>query len=110
MRITPRYERFAVVIKPEATDDPDDLEDLIHDEVLKGKVEGQFGSRVKVVVLDLDGLKDAPRWMKAAGPEMPDVNLRLALGETGYKVARLLHLPVYFQWYATVDEALTGGV
>ena len=110
MRVTPHLDRFAVVLKPEPKDDPADLEDLIHDEILKGKVEGQHGSRVKVVVLDLDGLKDAPLWMKAAGPEMPDVNLRLALGPVGYKAARLLHLPVYFQWYATVDEALTGGV
>lgn len=111
MRITPHPERFAIVLRPEPTDDPDDLEDRVHDEVLKGKVEGQHGSRVKVVVLDLDGVPDAARWMKAAGPALPDVNLRIALGKSKlYEVARMLGLPAFFEFYPTIDLALTGGV
>jgi hypothetical protein len=110
MKAISHPDRFAVVLTPEPGDDPGDLEDRIHDEVLKGRRPGVHGSAVKVVVLDLDGVPDAPRWMKAAGPEVPDVNLRLALGAIGYKVARGLGLPAYFQWYATVEEALTGGV
>ena len=109
MKVTARYDKFAVVLRPEPGDDPADLEDLIHDEVVKGRVEGQHGSRVKVVVLDVDGLKDAPVWMKAAGPQQPDVNLRVSLGQRGYLAARALNLPVYFEFYPSVDLALTGG-
>lgn len=110
MKIARHYDRSAVVLRPEPGDDPSDLEDLIHDEVVKGRVEGQHGSRVKVVVLDVDGLKDAPVWLKAAGPQQPDVNLRLALGQKGYLAARALNLPVYFEFYPSVEQALTGGV
>lgn len=110
MKITPRLDLSAVVLHPEPTDDPEDLEDVIHDQVVAHRVEGQRGSQVKVVVLDLEGVANAPAWMKVAGPEQPDVNLRLALGKKGYAVARHLGIPAYFQWYATIDEALTGGV
>lgn len=110
MKVTPRLELSAVVLTPEPGDDPDDLEDVIHDQVQQGRREGEHGSRVKVVVLDLEGVADAPRWMKVAGPEQPDVNLRVALGKAGYAVARRLGIPAYYQWYATIDEALTGGV
>jgi hypothetical protein len=110
MKVTRHYERFAVVLRPEAGDDPSDLEDLIHDEVVAGRVEGQHGSRVKVIVLDVDGVKDAPVWMKTAGPQLPDVNLRLALGQKGYLAANLLGLPAFFEFYPSVELALTGGV
>lgn len=115
MKVTPRLDLSAVVLQPEPGDDPDDLEDVVHDQVTVHKVTassdgGLTGSRVKVVVLDLEGVPNAPAWMKVAGPEQPDVNLRLALGKSGYAVARRLGIPAYFQWYATVDEALTGGV
>lgn len=110
MKVTPRLDLSAVVLRPEPTDDPEDLEDAVHDQVTAHQVPGQHGSQVKVVVLDLEGVPNAQAWMKVAGPEQPDVNLRLALGKSGYAVARRLGIPAYFQWYATVDEALTGGV
>ncbi len=110
MKVMPRLDLSAVILQPEPGDDPEDLEDVVDDQVAAHRVEGQHGSQVKVVVLDLEGVGDAPRWMKVAGPELPDVNLRLALGKAGYAVARRLGIPAYFQWYATVDEALTGGV
>lgn len=110
MKVTQRLDLFAVVLRPEPGDDPEDLEDIVHDQVVTHRVEGEHGSRVKVVVIDLEGVASAPAWMKAAGPEQPDVNLRLALGKTGYAVAHKLGIPAYFQWYAAVDEALTGGV
>ena len=109
MKVTRHYDRSAIVLRPEPGDDPGDLEDLIHDEVVAGRVEGQHGSRVKVVVLDVDGVKDAPVWMKTAGPQVPDVNLRVALGQKGYLAARMLNLPVYFEFYPSVDLALSGG-
>lgn len=110
MKVTPRLDLSAIVLHPEPTDDPEDLEDLVDDQVTAHRAPGQHGSQVKVVVLDLEGVANAPAWMKVAGPELPDVNLRLALGKSGYAVARRLGIPAYFQWYATVDEALTGGV
>ncbi len=110
MRATQHLERGAVVLVPEPHDDPADLEDRIHDEVVRGKqAPGDPASAVKVVILDLSGQRDTPRWLKAMGPQVPDVNLRVALGRPGYAVARALGVPALYEWYATVDDALRGG-
>jgi hypothetical protein len=108
MHVDWRADGKAVVVAPEAGDDPDDLEDEVHDAVHAG-VEVGAKPTVRVVVLDLSGVRDAPRWLKAAGPAIPDVILRVALGAPGFKVARMLGIPAFCEWYATVDEALTGG-
>jgi hypothetical protein len=110
MDVTRLDERSAVVLRPGPGDDPDDLEDAVHDEVARARPSGEARSRVRVVVLDLSGVPDAPRWLKAAGPEQPDVTLRVALGPAGFKVARLLGLQALYEWYETVEHALAGGV
>jgi hypothetical protein len=110
MNVTARPDRFAIVVRPEPGDDPEDLEDVIHDAVVKARAPGEHGSRVKVVVLDLEGVPEAPVWLKTAGPEVPDVNLRVSLGQVGYQVARRLGVPALLEWYPSVELALTGGV
>ena len=67
---------------------------------------GTFGNAVLQRFLDTD----IAEIRVFSRDELKQHELRLALGESGYKVARLLQLAVYCQWYATVDEALSGGV
>lgn len=111
MRATQHLERGTVVLVPEPHDDPADLEDRIHDEVVRGKqAPGDPTSAIKVVILDLSARRDTPVWLKALGPQVPDVNLRVALGVPGYAVARALGVPALYEWYATVDDALRAGV
>ncbi len=111
MRATQHLDRGIVVLVPEPADDPGDLEDRIHDEVVRGRrAPGDTASAVKVVILDLSGQRDTPRWLKAMGPQVPDVNVRVALGGPGYAVARALGVPALYEWYPTVEDALRGGV
>lgn len=118
MEVTRLDERGAVVLRPGPGDDPADLEDAVHDQTRprssatppgQGDEQSAGERRVRLVVLDLSGVPDAPRWLKAAGPEQPDVTLRVALGPAGYKVARLLGLQALYEWYDTVEHALRGG-
>jgi hypothetical protein len=108
MRVDWRADGVAVVLTPEAADDPGDLEDEMHDAVHAG-VEAGAKPRARVVILDLTAARPQQTWLKAIGPEVPDVTLRIALGEPGYTVARMLGLQAFHEWYATVDDALTGG-
>ena len=107
MKADPHPEAEAVVLAPEPGDDPADLEDRIHDTVLRGPEEGR---KVSVVVLDLSGVENPGPWMKAAGPEVPDCNLRVALGPKHFLTAKALKLDAVFEWYADVEVALRGGV
>lgn len=91
----------AVVLTPELGDDPEDLEDRIHDEVRSFAAGG-----VTQVVLDLSAISSQALWLKAAGPEIPDTSLRIALGEVGYRTARALRLDAHFEWYPDVESAL----
>ena len=88
----------AVILTPEVGDDPEDLEDQIHDQVRSGAV--------NQVVLDLCEVASQGPWLKAAGPEIPDTRLRIALGEIGYRTARALRLDAHFEWYPDVESAL----
>ena len=112
MHVERRQDFKAVILRPEVDDDPEDLEDLIHDYVLLGREEpdDQGQPSVTQVVLDLSGVAKQGPWMKAAGPEIPDVNLRLALGLEGFVTARALKLTALFEWYPDVETALRGGV
>lgn len=103
MKVQPRPEFEAAVLVPEPGDQPEDLEDVVHDEVLKAKAEK---ARLAQVVLDLSGIPQPAPWLKAAGPEIPDTNLRIALGDAGYQAARALHLNAVFEWYPDVESAL----
>ena len=60
----------------EPEDDPEDLEDAIHDQILAHRA-GDGSRGVSQVVLDVSSLDDelVPRWLKAAGPEVPDATL-----------------------------------
>lgn len=111
MKVTPRPDRQAYVLSPEASDDPADLEDAIHDQVVKGLTQTNGGARqVAQVVLDLSGIDHQGPWLKAAGPEIPDTNLRVALGAKGFLTARALKLDAVFEWYPDVESALRAGV
>jgi len=103
MKVQPRPKFFAAVLTPEPGDLPEDLEDAVHDEVTKAKAEEL---RLAQVVLDLSGVAQPAPWLKAAGPEIPNTNLRIALGEAGYQAARALHLNAVFEWYPDVESAL----
>lgn len=107
MKLEQRPDRRAVILVPDPADDPADLEDLVHDELLRAREAGEPAPRL--FVLDLSAARDAPRWMKAAGPELPDVSLRLALGDQGFLVARMLGLTAEYEWYQSVEAALAGG-
>lgn len=112
MKIELRPEFLAAVFAPEDGDDPGDLEDLIHDEVLKGRQGKPKGERgdVVAVVLDLSEVPNPGAWMKAVGHEIPDANLSVALGAKGYATARALNLTAIFKWYPSVSAALRQGV
>ncbi len=100
----------AVVLIPQPGDDPADLEDQIHDQVLAGREAPGGPSAVKQVILDLAAVEQPQVWLKAAGPEVPDVNVRFAVGEKGYAVARALGLPAIMEIYPDVEAALRRGV
>ncbi len=112
MHITLHPDHKAAVFAPEPGDDPDDFEDAVHDEVVKGRAGKPKGERsdVLAVVLDLSVVEKPGPWMKAAGPQIPDVNLRVVLAGQGYVMARALNLTAVFDWYSSVDEALRQGV
>ncbi|MGE0707608.1 MAG: hypothetical protein AB7N76_08070 [Planctomycetota bacterium] len=106
MRSTYRPDFQAAVLAPEPGDDPGDLEDAIHDELLRRRQEGQALAQV---VLDLSGIAAQGPWLKAAGPESPDTNLRVALGAQGFLAARALRLDAVFEWYPDVEAALRAA-
>ena len=106
MRAASRPESAAVILLPDSSDDPKDVEDAIHDAVLKAR---EGGSPITVVVLDLAGVGNPGPWLKAAGPEVPDCNLRVALGPKHYLMAKALKLDAEFEWYADVEVALRAG-
>jgi len=104
-----RPEFRAAILTPEPGDDPADLEDRIHDEVVASRRAGDETALAQVV-LDLTGVADMGTWLKAVGPQVPDCNLRMAVGEKACLVARTLGLTAVFEIYADVDSALRMGV
>lgn len=102
----------AVVLIPEEGDDPADLEDRIHDVVAAGKKGRPKGekSAVRNVVLELSGLADFKPWVKAAGPQQPDVNVRIVVSDKAFAVARTLGLTAMLEIYPSVPAALNQGV
>ena len=66
--------------------------------------------RAAVHFLDGTGEGDLRPWLKAIGPEVPDCNLRLAVGTKACLVARILGLTALFEIYADVESALRMGV
>lgn len=106
MKVNPRPDFKAAVLTPEAGDQPEDLEDAVHDELLRAKTAARA---VVQIVLDLSEVPQPAPWLKAAGPELPDTNLRIALGEAGYRAARVLQLNAHFEWYSDVESALRAG-
>ncbi|RMG16819.1 MAG: hypothetical protein D6731_05385 [Planctomycetota bacterium] len=112
MNTARRPDFLAVVLAPEAGDDPEDLEDLIHDEITKGRVGKGPDERGEVVnvVLDLTGCPEPQVWLKAVGPAVPDANLRLVVSPKAFAVARLLGLPALLDLYPDVESALRQGV
>lgn len=101
-----RPDAEAMILSPDASDDPKLVEDVIHDVVLTGR---ETGAPVRVVVLDLSGVGNPGPWLKAAGPQIPDCNLRVALGPKHYIMAKALKLDAEFEWYADVELALRAG-
>jgi hypothetical protein len=112
MRIDLHPEHLAAVFVPQPGDDPEDLEDVIHDEILKGREDRAPDEKPRVVnvILQLDEVAQPAVWLKACGPQIPDVNLRIVLGGPGYAAARALGLTALFEWYQSVDAALRQGV
>lgn len=108
MKVEHRPEFRAAILEPEAGDDPSDAEDRIHDVVVASREEG--ATPIAQVVLDLSAVPDMGPWLKAVGPEIPDCNLRLAVGTKACLVARTLGLTALFEIYADVDSALRMGV
>lgn len=113
MKVEAVSERAAIVLTPEPEDQPEELEDRIHDELLRARPDGQTWGRsaVKLVVLDFSGLSDERfgPWMKAAGPAVPDADLRVVVNEARLRVARRLGLTFHFEWFATREAALQGS-
>ena len=104
----------AVILTPEPGDEAEDLQDAVHDELVKTKPDPDDpGSKPRstLVVLDFSELEERvfPGWMKAAGPAIPDVHLRIVVSPTRLKVARALGLTFYHDWYDSLEAALTGG-
>ena len=66
-------------------------------------------SKAAAVVLDLSNVEPA-LWLKAAGPQIPDANLRVVLNEKGFAMAKMLNLTALFSWFPSVDAALRQGV
>ena len=107
MKVETRPDCSARVLVPEASDDPANLEDAIHDE--GARYREKTGEKLPQVVLDLSGVSEQGPWLRAAGPQQPDTNLRVALGEKGYLTARALRLDAVYEWYPDVEAALNGG-
>ena len=105
MKVEARPEFSACVFTPEGSDLPEDLEDEIHDELTRERA----GARPAQVILDLSGVTQQGPWLKAAGPEIPNANLRVALGPVGYQTARALRLDAHFEWYPDVESALRSS-
>jgi len=98
----------AVVLAPTPADDPEDVEDAIHDAILAS---ADPGPKATLVVLDLSALSEGamPGWLKAAGPEVPDASLAIVVTEKMFVVAQALGVTAFFPFYESVEQALTGG-
>jgi hypothetical protein len=103
----------AVLVRPEVGDDPSDLEDTIHDALTQTKPnrDPQAKPAYPLVILDVSDVPDAefPRWLKAAGPEIPDANLRVVVSPKALLVAKALKLTAHFEWYDSLESAVRGG-
>jgi hypothetical protein len=99
MKVVTKPEFLAVVLVPAEGDDPEDLLDIIDENATRN------------VILDLSEIevRSAGAWLKAAGPQIPDADLRIVLNEQGFVMARALQLDALFDWYRTVEAALRKG-
>jgi hypothetical protein len=104
MQVELRPENRIAILTPEADDEPGGLEDAIHDQVVHHREER--GVILGLVILDLSAVSNQQDWLRAVGLEVPDTNLRVALGLKGYAVARLLRLDAFYDWYPDVEAAL----
>jgi hypothetical protein len=92
MKVTPHPKSLAAVFVPDGADDPEDLLDVIDEHAVRN------------VVLDLSAVPSevAAQFLKAAGPQIPDADLRIVLSEAGFATARALNLTAFFDWYPSV--------
>ena len=114
MRIEHLVDYKCVILTPEPRDNPDDLQDAVHDELVKTKPDPDDPAskpRSTLVVLDFGEVPEPefPTWMKAAGPAIPDVHLRIVVSPARLRVARALGLTFYHEWYDSLVGALKGG-
>lgn len=113
MRVDTLPDLAAIVLTPEEGDRPEELEDRIHDQLVQARPQGETWARssIRLVVLDYSQLDDASfgRWMKAAGPAIPDADLRVVVSEPRLRVARRLGLTFHYEWFATREAALSPG-
>ena len=102
MNVIAHEEFSALVLAPVPGDDPQGLPDRIGDELKR--------TQCTTVVLDLSAVDGAGPWLKAAGPQIPDANLRVVLNEKEFAMARVLDLTAHFEWFPSLDAALRQGV